>query len=102
MKKKITLEQWQQVFTKEMKPTFEGWLFLAGFLLAGICYDLEHLFNIELRALSRISAIICTYAGVYYLCWIFSTLLFAVLVKIMQHKKQKDNEGKEANDYENK
>lgn len=100
--KKYTLEQWQQIYCKEMKPTFEGWLFLGSFLLMALCYDLEHIFSIELGALSRVSTILVVYSGGYYLCWILATLVFAVLVKIKQHKQQKQKEGKETNDYENK
>lgn len=102
MKKKFNLEHLANIYTEKMKPTFEGWLFLGSFLLMALCYDLEQLFNIELRALSRVSTILFIYSGIYYLAWALACLVFAVLIKIKQHKEQKQSKGKEINEYENK
>lgn len=102
MKKKFNLEQLANVYTEKMKPTFEGWLWLASFIAIAITYDLEQLFDIELRAISRVATILFIYSGAYYLAWALACLVFAVLLKNKQHKEQKRNEGKEINDYENK
>lgn len=102
MKKNFNLEHLAKVYTKEMKPTFEGWLFLAGLLLVATCYDLEQLFNIELPALSRVGAFICVYTGSYYFCWLLACIVFASLLKIKQHKQLKENKGKEIENNENK
>lgn len=102
MKKKHTLEQLSHIYCEKMKPTFEGWLWLASFIVIAISYDLEQIFNIELRAISKVATILFVCSGSYYLCWALACIVFAVLLKIKQHKEQKRNEGKETEKYENK